>query len=575
MKKLISTILLICMLSTLFTTFVAADHEISINSGTYVSSGTRFNITVNGVGNEGDNVSVQVKNKNGAVRGLKQFKIKGTDTFSYTIVVDTAVDTPLTELDGALNYTISLRDAGNKSVYYDIPLYTEASKLNIIEKFNDADYISEMTDYIDIYKKVFGFDLTYYEGKEDDVALYMLTNETPFTLGNIVELFNDSVIRAYLFNADYTADRTEVIEYSDYDLMLGFGAGFDNAESLYEDYKDMNAVSKAKVNEIAFPPRNSGDNFIKIKENFFMAVVETVFNENKDDSEDIYEFLKDHNDWLELYKLEDLKTYDAYQIISEISKGDIPDNKADFVDIYDEIYAKVCKKENVQKPSTGGASGGGGGGSSGGGVSGIGGAAASEEIGYEKPEGPAEIKPIETLSFDDIDGYAWAKEAIEALAAKGIVNGKAEGVFAPADNITREEFAKILSLAYNLDVDSAECDFADVGKDRWSYKYVAAMYETGAITGYPDGTFKPGSLVTREEMAVMLCRVLLKLSKIEIDYPETSSYKDYNEVSGFAQNSVRTLSNHKILSGDENGFFNPKKGATRAEVCKMIYNAGL
>ena len=73
----------------------------------------------------------------------------------------------------------------------------------------------------------------------------------------------------------------------------------------------------------------------------------------------------------------------------------------------------------------------------------------------------------------------------------------------------------------------------------------------------------------------MLCRVLLKLSKIEIDYPETSAYKDYNEVSEFAQNSVRTLSNHKILSGDENGFFNPKKGATRAEVCKMIYNTGL
>ena len=101
------------------------------------------------------------------------------------------------------------------------------------------------------------------------------------------------------------------------------------------------------------------------------------------------------------------------------------------------------------------------------------------------------------------------------------------------------------------------------------------MYENGIITGYPDGTFKPSDFVTREEMAVMLCRVLLKTNQIEIEYETLSAYKDYAEVSGFAQNSVRTLSNHKILSGDDRGFFNPKNGATRAEVCKMICNTGM
>ena len=101
------------------------------------------------------------------------------------------------------------------------------------------------------------------------------------------------------------------------------------------------------------------------------------------------------------------------------------------------------------------------------------------------------------------------------------------------------------------------------------------MYENGIITGYPDGTFKPGSIVTREEMAVMLCRVLVKLSIITEEYETYSSYKDYGEISAFAQNSVRTLSNNNILSGDDKGCFNPKNGATRAEVCKMIYNTGL
>lgn len=559
---------MMCVLFTTFSTIAFANGgDIEISSVTYVSSGTRFNITINGVANDGDNVSVQVKNSNGTVRGLKQFKVKGADTFSYTVVIDTAADTSLTAQDGALNYNILVRNSNNKSAQYEVPLFTEASKLNIIEKFNDADYFGEMTDYIDIYKKVFGFDLTYYTGKEEDVVFYMLTTRTPFTLDNIVDLYNEAVIKAYLFDTDYTADRTAIIEYPDYASVLGFDTGFDNAKSLYEDYKDMNGASKAKVNEIAFRISKSGDDFIKLKENFFMAIVSVMFADNKDDEKDIYTFLKDHNDWLKLEKLEKLSTYDAYQIILEMAKKDIADNKADFVKLYDEVRATVCKEEGSKTPSTGGGGGGG--------ASGITASKPAEEIGYEKPEVTEQPKPVEVKSFNDLANYSWAKEAIEALASKSVVNGKAEGVFAPADNITREEFAKILTLAYGLDITKAECDFTDVNKDRWSYKYVAAMYEMGAISGYPDGTFKPDSFVTREEMAVMLCRLLLKLSKIEIDYSEYSSYTDYNEVSEFAQNSVRTLSNHKILSGDDNGCFNPKKGATRAEVCKMIYNTGL
>ena len=575
MKRIIATILMICLISATFSTIVFANGgDIEISSVTYVSSGTRFNITINGMADDGENVSVQVRNSIGTVRGLKQFKVKGADTFSYTVVIDTAADNSLTEADGALNYTIMVRSSDNSSDTYLLPLYTEASKLDIIGKFNGTDDVDVMKGYIDIYQKVFGFNVKYYAGKESSVAYFMTKTKIPFTLGNIVDLYNESVIRAYLFDADFNADRTVIIEYPDYASVLGFDTGFDNAKSLYKDYKDMNGASKAKVNEIAFVNTNEEDDFTTLKEKFFMAIVSVMFADKKDDEKDIYTFLKDHNDWLKLEKLEKLSTYDAYQIILEMAKKDIADNKADFVKLYDEVRATVCKEEGSKTPSTGGGGGASGGGG-GGGASGITTNKPAEEIGYEKPEVTEQIKPVEVKSFNDLANYSWAKEAIEVLASKGVVNGKAEGVFAPADNITREEFAKILTLAYGLDTVKAECDFSDMDKDRWSYKYVAAMYEMGAISGYPDGTFKPDSFVTREEMAVMLCRVLLKLSKIEIDYAQSSSYNDYEEVSEFAQNSVRTLSNHKILSGDDNGCFNPKKGATRAEVCKMIYNTGL
>jgi len=571
MKKLISAIIVVCLLLTAFSTIVAADRtDITISSVTYTSSGTYFNITVNGECEQGNNVSVRIKNKNGDLKALKQFKVKNSDTYSYDIKINTAGDETLTEADGSLTYTLYVRNSNNQSDTYSLPLYTEASKLDIVSKFNGTSDALIMQGYIETYSRVFGFDFKYYAGREAEIAKYLIKvkNVTPLTLDNIVGSYNEAVIRAYLFAEDKAADRTEIIEYPDYSAMLQFETGIDGAKSLYPDYKAVD--SEKAVNEIAFTEENSMVEFSTLKEKFFMAVTETVFAENKEDSEEIYKFLKDHNDWLELENLENLKTYDAYQIISKIVGEDIPDNKADMVDLYNEIYEEVCKEEPVKKPATGG-----GGGSSGGGFSGIAGGNSGEETGYEKPEAPVEIKPIETVSFNDIDGYEWAKDAIEALATKGIVNGKADGVFAPTDNITREEFAKILSLAYDLYDEDVKCDFADVGEDRWSYKYIAIMYENGIITGYPDGTFKPGSIVTREEMAVMLCRVLVKLSIITEEYETYSSYKDYGEISAFAQNSVRTLSNNNILSGDDKGCFNPKNGATRAEVCKMIYNTGL
>ncbi len=573
MKKIISSIIVLCMLLTAFSTIITANQKnISINSVTYTSSETFFTITINGECEGGKNVSVIIKNKNGDVKALKQFKVKNAGSYSYDVKINTAGDELLTETDGSLIYTIQVRSSDNKGDSYDVPLYTEASKRNIISQFNGTSDAETMKGYIEIYSKIFGFDFKYFNGKELDVAKYLIKvkNVSPLTLENIVSAYNEAVIRAYLFNEDKTADRTVIMEYADYSAVMQFETGFDGEDSLYPVYKNMNTDAKAKVNEIAFAEENAVDNFVLLKEKFFMAITEAIVLENKDEPEKTYEFLKNYNDWYKLEKLESITTYDAYQIILEMVIKDIPGNKNDFADMYDAIRAEICKEEPVQKPSTGGTSGGGGGGGSA-----AGGRVPVEETGYEKPEPPAEIKPLETVTFSDIEGYAWAKEAIEALATRGIVNGKADGVFAPADNITREEFAKILSLAFDLNKDNVSCDFSDVSKDRWSYEYIAVMYSNGIITGYPDGTFKPGNFVTREEMAVMLCRVLVRLNMITEEYETYSSYKDYSEISDFAQNSVRTLSNNNILSGDDKGFFNPKNGAKRAEVCKMIYNTGL
>ena len=66
-----------------------------------------------------------------------------------------------------------------------------------------------------------------------------------------------------------------------------------------------------------------------------------------------------------------------------------------------------------------------------------------------KPD--TEKEPIrEKGSFSDVSGEHWAKEAVEALADKGIISGFGDGSFKPDNNVTREEFVKMAVVAFGI-----------------------------------------------------------------------------------------------------------------------------
>ncbi|MBS6832699.1 MAG: S-layer homology domain-containing protein [Clostridiales bacterium] len=183
-------------------------------------------------------------------------------------------------------------------------------------------------------------------------------------------------------------------------------------------------------------------------------------------------------------------------------------------------------------------------------------------------------KPVdETASaFDDIDGVEWAREAINYLAAKGIVSGKAEKTFAPNDNITREEFVKILVSAFGINSDGAELDFSDVSKDDWFYPYLSKAVASGVVSGYDNGRFGTGDCITRQDICVMIQRIMQK-SNVASEDSESNSFGDFDDISEYARESVSTMSRVGIVSGNENKMFLPHDFATRAETAKMVYKA--
>lgn len=109
-------------------------------------------------------------------------------------------------------------------------------------------------------------------------------------------------------------------------------------------------------------------------------------------------------------------------------------------------------------------------------------------------------------NYSDVLNH-WAEKAIQSVTAAGYMKGDGDGNFRPNDTIKREEVAKVLSL---LNVDTGgnvNLSFIDLDPVMWSYKYVINVAQKGLLKGYPDGTFKPKNSITRQEIAVILARI--------------------------------------------------------------------
>ena len=85
--------------------------------------------------------------------------------------------------------------------------------------------------------------------------------------------------------------------------------------------------------------------------------------------------------------------------------------------------------------------------------------------------------------------------------------------------------------------------------------------------GYPDGNVMPQGNITRAEVATIFFRMLTDESRAEI-WSQTNSYSDVTPDKWF-NNAISTLSNGGILSGYEDGTFQPNKKITRAEFATM------
>ncbi len=126
----------------------------------------------------------------------------------------------------------------------------------------------------------------------------------------------------------------------------------------------------------------------------------------------------------------------------------------------------------------------------------------------EVPTGPA------VADFPDVPIDYWAYRYIEYCYAQQIVAGYSDG-YRPQEPVTRDQMAVYVARSIVSPTGDAGLanytppatpDFPDVPTTFWAYKYIEYCKSHVIVQGFPDGTYHPEYVVSRDQMAVYIQR---------------------------------------------------------------------
>jgi hypothetical protein len=154
---------------------------------------------------------------------------------------------------------------------------------------------------------------------------------------------------------------------------------------------------------------------------------------------------------------------------------------------------------------------------------------------------------------------SWAVTDIDEAARMGLTSPVAHELF--TDRITREHFAGVAVQLYNLITGAEVSDYTSNPFDDTNNQAVINAYHLGIVAGTSEKGFSPASLITREQLATMLNRVLDRTG-VEIPAAEEKIFADRNAFSSYAVQSINFMASIQVIYGMTNDTFGPKDNAT-------------
>jgi exopolysaccharide biosynthesis protein len=164
--------------------------------------------------------------------------------------------------------------------------------------------------------------------------------------------------------------------------------------------------------------------------------------------------------------------------------------------------------------------------------------------------------------YTDLKATHWASSTIEYLNTKELIKGYPNGTFKPESTITRAEAATIIARALDI-TKTKNITFSDVKATHFAYDAIAAVAEKGIITGREASKFSPDGKLTRAEMATILKRAYNLTGTTALPFKDVPS-------SHWAYEAIQTVYQNQLTGGYPDNTFKPNNSITRAEFATFL-----
>ncbi|WP_338449750.1 S-layer homology domain-containing protein [Niallia oryzisoli] len=169
-------------------------------------------------------------------------------------------------------------------------------------------------------------------------------------------------------------------------------------------------------------------------------------------------------------------------------------------------------------------------------------------------------------TFTDLPASHRFYEEITYLENKGIIGGYPDKTVRPEAEVTRAEAAIMIGRTLNLNGEQRNTMFTDVSAKQIASGYITSAVEAGVIKGFPDGTFRPNTIITREQAAILISRAFNLTKESEVPFTDISpSMESYPH--------IKRIVVENITNGYEDYTFRPYVKVTRAHFSAFLARA--
>lgn len=176
---------------------------------------------------------------------------------------------------------------------------------------------------------------------------------------------------------------------------------------------------------------------------------------------------------------------------------------------------------------------------------------------------------VSANGFADVNESDWFYNDVEYVRENKLMSGTSDSEFSPSGITTR---GMIVTVLWRLEGAPEETgkDFEDVKDGAYYYDAVAWASNNNIVSGYSETVFGPDDTATREQLATIVYRYASYKNYDVSKGAELDKYVDKNEISEYAEKSIKWANASGLITGTSEETISPKNDVQRSQLAAIL-----